>query len=68
MAVGTAKLLDGLFVREYEIGLNLEMEEPTEWVNSLVVVEKQESWKLQICLHLPAMPTLEEVTPKLDVH
>lgn len=51
--------------------------EPTDWVNSLVVVEKPKTGTLRICLdpkalneairrpHYP-MPTLEDVTPKLD--
>ena len=50
--------------------------EPTDWVNSLVVVEKPKTGKLRICLdpkalneairrpHYP-MSTLEDVTAKL---
>ena len=52
------------------------VDEPTEWVNSLVVVEKPKSKKLRVCLdprplnkairrehfHLP---TLEDITTRL---
>lgn len=50
--------------------------EPTEWVNTLVVVEKAQNSKLRVCLdprdlnkaiqrpHYP-LPTLEDVTTKL---
>ena len=52
------------------------IKEPTDWVNSLVVVEKPKTGKLRICLdpkalneairrpHYP-MPTLDDVTSKL---
>jgi hypothetical protein len=53
------------------------VEKPTEWVSSLVVVEKRESGKLRICLdprdlnrairrEYHPLPTLEEVTAKLS--
>ena len=50
--------------------------EPTEWVNTLIVVEKPQTGKLRVCLdprdlnkaiqrpHYP-LPTLEDVTTKL---
>ena len=57
-------------------GIITKVDEPTDWVNSLVVVEKPKTGQIRVCLdpkalnqnirrpHYP-MPTLDEVTSKL---